>query len=55
MEIDKREKISKYMKERDGGRVESSRERQIQLYKKSTQQTAGSNTHIYPHNRLAGL
>lgn len=35
MEVDKREKISKWKMERDGGRVESSRERliQSQLYK----------------------
>lgn len=46
MEIDKREKISKWKRER---------EMEAELYKKSTQQTAASNHHIYPHNRLTGL
>lgn len=55
MEVDKREKISKWKRESGGGRVESSRERQIlsQLYKESKQRAAGCNTHIYRHNRLA--
>lgn len=55
MAIEEGEKISRQKRERDGGRVESKRQIQSQLYKKFTKQTAGANTRIYHHNRLEGL